>query len=60
MTRPRHCRHCAGDCPGDCLIDDAGVMCIHGWNQRPPREFRWQILINRRWWRRVFWGIRPH
>lgn len=54
MPEVRHCRHCWGDCPGDCLVGESGI-CIHGWNgKRPP--FRWQLLLNRRWWRRVFWG----
>jgi hypothetical protein len=52
---PRHCRHCLGNCPGDCLIGDSG-LCIHGWNVKPPRRFGWQLLLNRRWWRQVFWG----
>jgi len=55
MSQARHCRHCAGDCPGDCLIGQTG-MCIHGWNEKPPRQFSWQVLLTRRWWHRVFWG----
>ncbi|MGN6792415.1 MAG: hypothetical protein ACTHJW_08495 [Streptosporangiaceae bacterium] len=57
MPEIRHCRHCAGDCVGDCILGESG-LCIHGWNQKPPRQFRWQWLLTRRWWRRVFWGIR--
>jgi hypothetical protein len=56
MTHPRHCRHCAGNCPGDCIIDDSG-MCMHGWNVKPRRYFSWQMLLTRRWWRRVLWGV---
>ena len=52
----RHCRHCAGDCPGDCLFGDSG-RCIHGWNGKRPRQFTWQLLLTRKWWHRVFWGI---
>ena len=51
----RHCRHCAGDCPGDCLLGESG-RCLHGWNEKRPRRFSWQLLLNRGWWRRVFWG----
>ena len=54
VSRIRHCRHCAGDCPGDCLVDD--FRCIHGWNGKHPRQFRWQLVLTRRWWHRVFWG----
>jgi hypothetical protein len=53
VRRARHCRHCAGDCDG-CLL--GGGRCIHGWNERPPRQFTWQVLLSRRWWHRVFWG----
>jgi len=53
----RHCRHCAGNCPGDCLLDDSG-RCMHGWNEKPPRQFSWQLLVTRNWWRRVIWGGR--
>jgi hypothetical protein len=53
----RHCRHCLGDCPGECLIGDSG-RCIHGWHEKRPRQFSWQLLLTRRWWHRVFWGAR--
>jgi len=56
MPAARHCRHCLGDCPGNCLIGDSG-RCIHGWNAKRPRQFRWQQLANRKWWHRIFWGI---
>jgi hypothetical protein len=55
MPEVRHCRHCWGDCPGDCLAAESGI-CIHGWNGRRAWQFRWQLLLNRRWWHRVFWG----
>jgi EmrB/QacA subfamily drug resistance transporter len=54
VRRARHCRHCAGDCPGDCLLDNG--RCIHGWNEKHPRQFTWQALLRRRWWHQVFWG----
>src|SRR5580693_1491175 len=52
--RSRHCRHCMGDCPGDCLL--SGGQCIHGWNEKPPRRFYWRLVVTRRWWGRVMWG----
>jgi GTPase SAR1 family protein len=55
MPAARHCRHCLGDCPGDCLFGDSG-LCIHGWNTKRPRQFSWQMLLTRKWWHRVFWG----
>jgi hypothetical protein len=54
VKRARHCRHCAGDCPGGCLLAEG--RCIHGWNERPPRQFTWRVLLTRRWWHRVLWG----
>jgi hypothetical protein len=58
MEPARHCRHCLGDgCDGQCLI--GGGQCIHGWNERPPRQFRLQLLTTRRFWQRVLWGEYP-
>jgi hypothetical protein len=51
----RHCRHCAGGCPGDCLLGDG--QCIHGWNEKRPGQFTWQALLTRRLWDRVLWGV---
>ena len=56
MPEARHCRHCLGDCPGDCLFGDSG-LCIHGWNERPPRQFSWQMVLTRTWWHRFFRGV---
>jgi hypothetical protein len=56
MPEYRHCRHCMGDCPGNCLIGDSG-RCIHGWNEKRPRQFTWQLLLTRKWWHRVFRGV---
>jgi hypothetical protein len=33
MPERRHCRHCLGGCPGDCLIGDSG-RCSHGWTEK--------------------------
>lgn len=53
-----HCRHCyGGDCAGTCLVDDAG-LCIHGGRPSMPWSLRLRLLTSRRWWRRVFWGVR--
>jgi hypothetical protein len=57
MTAVRHCRHCWGDCLGECLLGDTG-MCIHGRNSRTAPRMRAQWLLSRKWWRRVFWGTR--
>ncbi len=54
---PRHCRHCYGNCLGGCLIGQSG-RCIHGWNGEHPRQFRWPLLLTRKWWHRVFHGVR--
>jgi len=54
--RPRHCRHCTGDCLDTCLIGDSG-LCLHGWNDKSRRQFSWQVVLSRKWWHRVFWGV---
>jgi hypothetical protein len=36
MAVPRHCRHCWGNCAGDCLIAGQEELCIHGWARKPP------------------------
>ena len=53
MPERRHCRHCLGDCPGDCLIGDSG-RCIHGWNHKHSRQFSLQLVLTRKWWHRLF------
>jgi hypothetical protein len=58
MAETRHCRHCPGDCGGDCLRAGGPGRCIHGWNERPPRQFRPRLVLTRSFWHRVFWGIR--
>ena len=58
MPSVRHCRHCLGDCPGDCLLPGDTGLCIH----QPVPGLSWpdrlRLLASRRWWRRVFWGVR--
>ena len=56
--RARHCRHCLGNCPGDCLLDNG--VCIHGWHEKQSYGFTWRLLITRRWWRRMLWGDRAN
>jgi hypothetical protein len=50
MTAVRHCGHCWGDCPGDCLLDDTG-MCIHNANTMMIRQLRAQRPLSLRWLR---------
>ena len=54
----RHCRHCLGDCGGDCLLPGNTGLCIHKPAQRLTWRERLLLLGNRRWWRRVFRGPR--
>jgi hypothetical protein len=56
MPEYRHCRHCLGDCPGDCLLGDSG-RCIHGWTEKHSHQFSWQLILTRKWWHRVFRGV---
>jgi len=30
---------------------------MHGWNETPPRQFKWQLVLTHGWWHRVFWGV---
>ncbi len=57
MTVVRHCRHCWGDCQGDCLLDDTG-MCIHNVRARVMRPTRARRLLSRAWLRMLFRGAR--
>jgi hypothetical protein len=58
MPLPRHCKHCLGDCPGDCLMPGDEGLCIH----RPYRRLsvREWISLTRTptFWRLVFFGRR--
>jgi hypothetical protein len=58
VPEKRHCRHCYGDCQGVCLSSTVPGRCIHGWDERPPRQFQLRWLLRRGWWHRVFWGAR--
>jgi hypothetical protein len=57
MSPIRHCRHCFGDCQGQCLLDDTG-RCIHGGAPRLPWRLRLRLLTTRRAWHHFLWG--PH
>jgi hypothetical protein len=59
MTAARHCRHCLGDCQGDCLLPGGSGLCIHRpVPRRGPRE-RARLIATRRFWRRLLWGPGP-
>jgi hypothetical protein len=59
MAITRHCRHCLGNCNGDCLLPGDSGLCIH--NPVPKRSMReWAFLVRTRgFWHRVLWGIFP-
>jgi hypothetical protein len=58
MPDVRHCRHCWGPCPGDCLIPGDMGLCIHKPAPRLAFRQRMLLLVDRGFWRRVFWGVR--
>jgi hypothetical protein len=57
MTAVRHCRHCWGDCLGDCLLDDTD-LCIHNVDSRMMSQLRRRRLRNPMWLLRLFRGAR--
>jgi hypothetical protein len=57
MTTARHCRHCWGDCPGGCLLDDTGP-CIHNENAKMMKQLRARQLRGRAWLRVLLPGRR--
>jgi hypothetical protein len=56
MPAVAHCRHCFGDCPGDCLLPGGGGLCIHKPFPKMTLGERLALLRTRRFWRRVFRG----
>jgi hypothetical protein len=56
MVVVRHCRHCWGDCPGDCLVDDKGT-CIHNVYPSMVKQKRPRVL-SPRWLRMLFRSVR--
>jgi hypothetical protein len=59
MPTGRHCRHCAGNCPGDCLLPGDSGLCIHRPLPRLPPRVRLRLIGTRRFWRRLLWGPGP-
>jgi hypothetical protein len=55
MPAIRHCRHCWGDCDGDCLLPGDTGACIHGWALRLPFRQRVRLGLTR-FWRGMFPG----
>ena len=58
MPAVSHCRHCWGPCSGECLIPGGAGLCIHKPSPRLTFRQRMLLLPDRRFWRRVFWGVR--
>lgn len=55
MPPTSHCRHCLGDCAGECLLP--GGLCVH--KPVPRRSAReWLVLIRTRGFWRWFFGVR--
>ena len=58
-----HCRHCFGDCGGECLLPGGGGVCIHKPVPKRTLSERLALLRTRRFWSRVFRGApagEPH
>jgi len=51
-----HCRHCLGDCGGDCLLPGGGGLCIHKPVPKRTLGERLALLRTRRFWGRGFRG----
>jgi hypothetical protein len=47
----RHCQHCLGDCPGDCLLPGDAGSCIHRPLPGLPLRDRLGLVRRRRFWR---------
>ena len=48
MGAARHCRHCLGDCAGDCLLPGGGGLCIHNPTPRMPVRDRLLLIGSRK------------
>jgi hypothetical protein len=55
MSPTRHCKHCWGDCPGDCLLPGVEGRCIHKTSSGPPLRDWPRVMITRRFWRWFLW-----
>jgi hypothetical protein len=51
MPPPQHCRHCTGDCLGECLLPGDQGLCIHRMAPRLSRQEKLRLLRSRRFWR---------
>jgi hypothetical protein len=49
MPAIRHCRHCWGNCPGDCLVPGGQGMCIHGFVPDIPLRRRLRMRLWKAW-----------
>jgi hypothetical protein len=58
MPSAGHCRHCYGNCSGNCLLPGGGGLCIHRPALRLTVRQRLALVRTRGFWRRVFWGSR--
>jgi hypothetical protein len=56
MRAVRHCRHCLGDCAGDCLLPGGTGLCIHRPTRRLTFRERMRLLGSRRLWHGMLWG----
>ena len=58
----RHCKHCLGDCSGNCLLPGGSGLCIHKPVRRIPLRDWPNLLMTPGFWRRLPWGTRgrPH
>lgn len=59
MPTVRHCRHCWGNCDGECLLPGAAGaagLCIHNPNPRLSWRDRLVLVRAKGFWRRFFWG----
>ena len=57
MPAAGHCRHCYGDCPGNCLVPGLDGRCIHGAYPKLPVGRRLARVRTRGFWRRVLRGV---
>jgi len=51
VPQTRHCKHCWGDCPGDCLLPGEQGLCIHIISLGPPLRYWPRLMLTRRFWR---------
>jgi hypothetical protein len=54
-----HCRHCLGNCNGTCLLRGGNGLCIHNPLPRQSLRANPRLVLSRRFWRRILWGVHP-